>query len=215
MHCKLNLCYEWHWLETKANFLFKLRSIHFWCTLWYQVNPYLNFHCYLKYRCKNERIKVTFLNPGWPLILRGPVFHTFFISFSEKLIFKNNKAFVALFEKYIQTVFDLHVQVNHINALRQMFDIVNKWNKKTICWFLPQVRLQLWDTAGQERFRSLIPSYIRDSSVAVVVYDITSNATFCFNCTHSTKTTVLQFYIWATLQVSCIINTFDYFVFRL
>ena len=30
------------------------------------------------------------------------------------------------------------------------------------------------DTAGQERFRSLIPSYIRDSSVAVVVYDVTS-----------------------------------------
>lgn len=47
------------------------------------------------------------------------------------------------------------------------------------------VRLQLWDTAGQEyalgglslsrrRFRSLIPSYIRDSSVAVIVYDLTS-----------------------------------------
>ena len=36
------------------------------------------------------------------------------------------------------------------------------------------VRLQLWDTAGQERFRSLIPSYIKDSSVAVVVYDISS-----------------------------------------
>ncbi|KIW98202.1 uncharacterized protein Z519_01786 [Cladophialophora bantiana CBS 173.52] len=40
------------------------------------------------------------------------------------------------------------------------------------------VRLQLWDTAGQERFRSLIPSYIRDSSVAVVVYDISSRKTF-------------------------------------
>ncbi|KAG2197565.1 hypothetical protein INT47_009563 [Mucor saturninus] len=40
------------------------------------------------------------------------------------------------------------------------------------------VRLQLWDTAGQERFRSLIPSYIRDSSVAVVVYDITSRVSF-------------------------------------
>ena len=40
------------------------------------------------------------------------------------------------------------------------------------------VRLQLWDTAGQERFRSLIPSYIRDSSVAVVVYDISSLKTF-------------------------------------
>ncbi|KAI9004193.1 Ras- protein Rab-6A [Gaertneriomyces sp. JEL0708] len=40
------------------------------------------------------------------------------------------------------------------------------------------VRLQLWDTAGQERFRSLIPSYIRDSSVAVVVYDITNRNSF-------------------------------------
>ncbi|ORX96735.1 ras-related protein rab-6B [Basidiobolus meristosporus CBS 931.73] len=40
------------------------------------------------------------------------------------------------------------------------------------------IRLQLWDTAGQERFRSLIPSYIRDSSVAVVVYDITSRDSF-------------------------------------
>ena len=36
------------------------------------------------------------------------------------------------------------------------------------------IRLQLWDTAGQERFRSLIPSYIRDCSVAVIVYDVTS-----------------------------------------
>ena len=40
------------------------------------------------------------------------------------------------------------------------------------------VRLQLWDTAGQERFRSLIPSYIRDSTVAVVVYDITNSNSF-------------------------------------
>ena len=28
------------------------------------------------------------------------------------------------------------------------------------------------------RFRSLIPSYIRDSSVAVVVYDVTKRSTF-------------------------------------
>jgi Ras-related protein Rab-6A len=40
------------------------------------------------------------------------------------------------------------------------------------------IRLQIWDTAGQERFRSLTPSYIRDSSVAVVVYDITVRASF-------------------------------------
>mmetsp|Transcript_60419 Transcript_60419/g.145264 ORF Transcript_60419/g.145264 Transcript_60419/m.145264 type:complete len:210 (+) Transcript_60419:79-708(+) len=40
------------------------------------------------------------------------------------------------------------------------------------------VRLQLWDTAGQERFRSLIPSYIRDSQVAVIVFDLTSRESF-------------------------------------
>lgn len=40
------------------------------------------------------------------------------------------------------------------------------------------VRLQLWDTAGQERFRSLIPSYINDSQVAIVCYDITNKQSF-------------------------------------
>lgn len=34
------------------------------------------------------------------------------------------------------------------------------------------------EEAGQERFRSLIPSYIRDSSVAVVVYDVASRSSF-------------------------------------
>ena len=40
------------------------------------------------------------------------------------------------------------------------------------------IRLQLWDTAGQERFRSLIPSYIRDSSVAAIVFDVTNRLSF-------------------------------------
>ncbi|KCV67872.1 rab family, other [Fonticula alba] len=46
--------------------------------------------------------------------------------------------------------------------------------------YMPQrtIRLQLWDTAGQERFRALIPSYIRDSSVAVVVFDVTNPSSF-------------------------------------
>ncbi|CAE7364811.1 Rab6 [Symbiodinium sp. CCMP2592] len=41
-----------------------------------------------------------------------------------------------------------------------------------------QLRLQLWDTAGQERFRALMPSYLRDSSACVVVYDVTSKESF-------------------------------------
>lgn len=40
------------------------------------------------------------------------------------------------------------------------------------------IRLQLWDTAGQERFRSLIPSYIRDASAAVVVYDLSNRPSY-------------------------------------
>lgn len=40
------------------------------------------------------------------------------------------------------------------------------------------IRLQLWDTAGQERFRTLIPSYIRDSAVTIIVYDLTNRISF-------------------------------------
>jgi Ras-related protein Rab-6A len=40
------------------------------------------------------------------------------------------------------------------------------------------VNFQIWDTAGQERFRSLIPFYIRDSSIAVIVYDVSSPQSF-------------------------------------
>ena len=36
------------------------------------------------------------------------------------------------------------------------------------------VRLLLFDTAGQEKFRSLIPMYIRDANIIILVYDITS-----------------------------------------
>ncbi len=39
------------------------------------------------------------------------------------------------------------------------------------------IRLLLYDTAGQEKFKSLIPMYIRDANiiiVVIVVYDITS-----------------------------------------
>ncbi|KAF1328642.1 Rab6 family gtpase, partial [Globisporangium splendens] len=43
------------------------------------------------------------------------------------------------------------------------------------------VEMQLWDIAGQEHIpesSSLIPVYIRDASVAVVVYDITNRSSF-------------------------------------
>lgn len=39
------------------------------------------------------------------------------------------------------------------------------------------VRVQIWDTAGQEKFHSLIPSYIKSSTFAVFVFDITDKKT--------------------------------------
>ena len=39
-------------------------------------------------------------------------------------------------------------------------------------------RIQIWDTAGQENFRSITRAYYKNSVCAMVVYDITSHATF-------------------------------------
>lgn len=41
-----------------------------------------------------------------------------------------------------------------------------------------RVVFQIWDTAGQERFRSLVPMYLRDAEVALIVYDISSHKSF-------------------------------------
>lgn len=48
---------------------------------------------------------------------------------------------------------------------------------KNISWGGKNYRLQLWDTAGQERFRSLIPNYLKDANCAILVYDVTKEAT--------------------------------------
>lgn len=40
------------------------------------------------------------------------------------------------------------------------------------------VRLLLYDTAGQEKFKSLIPMYIRDANIIIVVYDVTIKDSF-------------------------------------
>ena len=41
-----------------------------------------------------------------------------------------------------------------------------------------QYTIQAWDTAGQEEFRSLSPLYYRNCKSAMLVYDITSKASF-------------------------------------
>ena len=40
------------------------------------------------------------------------------------------------------------------------------------------VKLQMWDTAGREKYKGLIPSYVRNSSIVFVVYDISLKSSF-------------------------------------
>ena len=54
---------------------------------------------------------------------------------------------------------------------------VDFWAKK-INFRGNEITLQIWDTAGQEKYRGLIPSYVRNSSIVFIVFDITNRKTF-------------------------------------
>jgi small GTP-binding protein len=46
---------------------------------------------------------------------------------------------------------------------------------KSIRYKGKNIKLQIWDSAGQERYKSLIPNYVRGSSIIFIIYDISSN----------------------------------------
>ena len=49
---------------------------------------------------------------------------------------------------------------------------------KNIKFHGQNIKLQMWDTAGQEKYKGLIPSYVRNSSIVFIVYDISSKSSF-------------------------------------
>ena len=49
---------------------------------------------------------------------------------------------------------------------------------KTIQFQGKEIKLQMWDTAGQERYKGLIPSYVRNSSIIFLVYDVSNENSF-------------------------------------
>jgi Ras-related protein Rab-6A len=52
------------------------------------------------------------------------------------------------------------------------------FTKKDIIHNKSIMKLLFYDTAGQEKFRSLIPMYIRDANIMIIVYDITNYESF-------------------------------------
>ena len=52
------------------------------------------------------------------------------------------------------------------------------FQSKTVTIHDQDVRLILYDTAGQEKFRSLIPMYIREAQIILLIYDITDRESF-------------------------------------
>ncbi|XP_050383462.1 ras-related protein RABF2b-like [Argentina anserina] len=40
------------------------------------------------------------------------------------------------------------------------------------------VKFEIWDTAGQERYKALAPMYYRGAAAAIIVYDLTNQASF-------------------------------------
>ncbi|KAJ3450983.1 ras-related protein rab-5c [Anaeramoeba flamelloides] len=49
---------------------------------------------------------------------------------------------------------------------------------KTIKLKTHKVKLDVWDTAGEERYKSVVPTYYRSASGAIVVYDINDKGAF-------------------------------------
>ena len=49
---------------------------------------------------------------------------------------------------------------------------------KSIKYRGQNIKLQMWDTAGQEKYKGLIPSYVRNSSIVFVVYDVATKSSF-------------------------------------
>jgi len=41
-----------------------------------------------------------------------------------------------------------------------------------------EIQLNIWDSAGQERFRTLVPSYFRNTDGLIIVYDITDEKSY-------------------------------------
>ena len=66
------------------------------------------------------------------------------------------------------------------NKFKEVYDpsIGVDFNTKTINFNNKTLKVQIWDSAGQEKYKSLIPSYVRNSVIIYLVFDVTNKESF-------------------------------------
>ncbi|XP_068447989.1 RAB3D, member RAS oncogene family, a [Clinocottus analis] len=77
---------------------------------------------------------------------------------------------------------------------------------KTIYRSDKRVKLQIWDTAGQERYRTITTAYYRGAMGFLLMYDITSQESFCAVQDWATQ---IKTYSWGNAQVALVGNKMD------
>lgn len=80
----------------------------------------------------------------------------------------------SILNRFAQDKFENNYQVKKFYLKKLQATIGLDFHSKNVKIDNFDVRLLLYDTAGQEKYRSLIPMYIRDANIILVVYDITS-----------------------------------------
>ena len=89
---------------------------------------------------------------------------------SQKIIFLGDSSIgkTSLIEKYI------------IGCTTDVYNctIGVDFHKKSVTHNNININLQIWDTAGQEKFRSLVSTYFRNSTIAVIVFSLNSIESF-------------------------------------
>mmetsp|Transcript_4917 Transcript_4917/g.5328 ORF Transcript_4917/g.5328 Transcript_4917/m.5328 type:complete len:222 (-) Transcript_4917:49-714(-) len=74
----------------------------------------------------------------------------------------------AILNRYLFQTFDESYQATiGIDFVLKMVDVKDK-----------SIRLHIFDTAGQERFQALLPTYVRNSSGCIIIYDVAQRDTF-------------------------------------
>ena len=86
----------------------------------------------------------------------------------------------AVVNRFIKNNFSGEYDVKKINFLNLNLQatIGVDFAAKNIEYKNNSLKLQIWDSAGQERYKSLIPSYVRGSSIIFILFDVSNKSTF-------------------------------------